>query len=56
MDTMKTRSKIHNDAPPNDLRNPNVGPKMKQPKKIKAHSLAHNTFRVEKHVITLRWD
>jgi hypothetical protein len=45
-------------APPSSLRNPNVGPKMKQwkKKKVKAHSLTRNTSRVRGHAGALGWD
>jgi hypothetical protein len=38
--------------PPNSLRDPNVGPKMKKQKnkKVKARSLARSTFGVGAHV------
>jgi hypothetical protein len=43
---------------PNFLRNPNVGPEVKQwkRKRIKAHSLTYSTSRVGKHVGVLGWD
>jgi hypothetical protein len=49
---------INDDAPSNSLRDPNVGPKMKQWKKkgVGAHSLVCNTFRVGRGARTPRWD
>jgi hypothetical protein len=46
------------DTPPNFLRNPNVGLRMKQRKKkrIRAHSLACNTLGVGGHVKAPKWD
>jgi len=44
----KTQLTMASDVPPNSLRNPNVDPKVKQhkQKKIRAHSLVHNTSGV----------
>jgi hypothetical protein len=45
---LKTQLNMASDVPPNSLRNPNVGPRVKQQKqkKIKACSLVRNTSRV----------
>jgi len=45
-------------VPANSLRDPNVGPKMKQwkKKKIGAHSLTHGTSGVGGCVTVLGWD
>jgi hypothetical protein len=45
-------------APPNSLRNLNVGPIMKQwkKKKVEACFLACNTSRVKRHVGVSGWD
>jgi hypothetical protein len=44
--------------PPNSVRDPKVGPKMKQQKKksVGAHSLTHNTSGVGGCVGALGWD
>jgi len=44
------------DAPLNSLGNPNVGPKVKHQKKIKACSLTHDTSWVKGCVGALGWD
>jgi hypothetical protein len=46
------------DAPLNSLRNPNVGPRMKQwkNKRIRARSFACNILGVGGHVKALGWD
>jgi hypothetical protein len=49
-----------NDVPSNSLRNPNVGPRMKQrkkkKKKVEPHSLACSISGVGGHVGVPRWD
>ncbi len=46
------------DAPLNSLRDPKVGPKVKQhkKKKIRVRSLVHDTYKVRGHVEAPRWD
>jgi hypothetical protein len=58
MDQAFTRVLITSDAPPNFLRNPNVGPKAKQwkKKKVGPRFLTHNTSGVGGHVGALGWD
>jgi NAD(P)H-dependent flavin oxidoreductase YrpB (nitropropane dioxygenase family) len=48
----------HYDMPPNSLKVPNVGLKLKQRKKkrVGARSLIHNTLGVGGHVGALGWD
>jgi len=50
--------KIYGDTPPNFLRDPNVGPIMKQQKnkKVGAHSLTCNISKVGRCARALRWD
>jgi len=49
---------INHDAPPNSLRDPKVGSKMKQQKKkkVKARSLPCNIYRVGGRNGASRWD
>jgi len=58
MDQAFTRILITSDAPPNFLRNPNVGLKTKQWKKRKVgpRFLTHNTSRVGGYVGAPGWD
>jgi hypothetical protein len=46
------------DTAPNSLRNPNVGPKMKQwkNKRVRAYSLVRSISKVGRHAGILRWD
>jgi hypothetical protein len=46
------------DAPLNFLKDPKVGPKMKQQKKkkIKVRSLVCDTYKVQGHVEAPKWD
>jgi hypothetical protein len=50
--------KVYGDTPPNFLKDPNVGPIIKQQKnkKVRAHSSIHNISKVKGRVKISRWD